>query len=171
MKLYLCRHAVAEESAPGGDSRRALSAEGRTHFARVAAGLATMKPQIEIIFTSPYLRARQTAEIMAKTLDRARTADGHHKTAIVPASELACGGAPELLRKRLRSGKHPPHAIMAVGHAPDLENFLGQLCFGKPGRVRFKKGAVACAKVDDALTQGELLFLMQPRQLAALSKT
>jgi phosphohistidine phosphatase len=168
MKLYLCRHAAAKEFALGGDSQRALTAEGKKDFTRVAAGLATMNPRIDIIFTSPCVRTEQTAEILAATLEPPADAAPGHTIPIFVAVELACGGSPELLLKRLKSQKHQPQAMIAVGHEPDLSGFLGQLCFNKPGRVRFKKGAVACVDMDATLTHGELLFLMQPKQLMAL---
>ena len=169
MKLYLCRHAAAEEFARGGDSQRALTTAGKKDFACVAAGLATLKPPIAIIFTSPYVRTRQTAEILVKALGRPAGAGKGDRIPIISAAELACGGSPELLLERLKSQKHQPQAMMAVGHEPELSGFLGQLCFGKPGRVRFKKGAVACVDMDATLTHGELLLLMQPKHLMALA--
>lgn len=169
MKLYLCRHAIAHEFARGGDSQRALTAEGKKDFARVAAGLATLRPPIDIIFTSPYVRTQQTAEILAAALGPPADAAKGHRIPICIAAELAAGSKPELLLKQLRSQKHQPQAIMAVGHEPDLSRLLGQLCFGEAGRVRFKKGAIACADLDSGLTRGELLFLMQPKHLMALT--
>ena len=169
MKLYLCRHAVAKEFVRGGDSQRPLTTAGKKKFARAAAGLATLNPPIAIIFTSPYVRTLQTAEILVKTLGRPAGAVKGARVPVIAIAELAPGGTPKLLLEQLKSQKRRPPAILAVGHEPDLSRFLGQLCFGEAGRVRFKKGAIACVNLDLNLAQGELLFLMQPKQLMALA--
>ena len=169
MEIYLCRHAVAQEFVRGGDSQRALTTAGKKDFARAATGLATLKPPIAIIFTSPYVRTRQTAEILVKALGRPAGAVKGARVPIIAVAELAPGGKLELLLERLKSQKRRPPAILAVGHEPDLSRFLGQLCFGEAGRVRFKKGAIACVKLDINLDQGELRFLMQPKQFMALA--
>lgn len=164
MKLYLCRHAQAEDTAAGGDAHRALTSEGRREFKRVARGLAELKVQIDRIVTSPYLRAMETAEILAEQFS-----SGHGKPMeIVSSAALACGGQPELVLTEMRATAHPPREIIAVGHEPDIGGWLGRLCFGQAGRCRFKKGAIACIELDDGLRRGELLFLLQPGQMVRL---
>src|SRR5215467_9906384 len=71
MNIYIVRHAIAEDlprSGPG-DAMRALTAEGRKKMKEAAAGFAQLDPVIDRIFTSPLVRARQTAEIIAKEID------------------------------------------------------------------------------------------------------
>lgn len=69
MTLYLVRHSKAEPSAPGGDAHRSLTEKGRKRIAEVAGRvkLQDWKPGLRIV--SPYLRARQTSEGLARILD------------------------------------------------------------------------------------------------------
>ena len=70
MKLYLVRHAIAEEKASSQkDGDRALTDEGREKMMRAAAGLHAMDVAIEAIATSPLRRARETAARIAEALD------------------------------------------------------------------------------------------------------
>ncbi len=68
MEFYIVRHGIAEGYAAGGDAERALTEEGRTKIAEVAAGLARAGVEIDHLYSSPLLRARQTAEILAGPL-------------------------------------------------------------------------------------------------------
>src|ERR1700686_4214330 len=73
MDIWLLRHAVAEEvSASGRDADRALTPDGLRRAERVARGLAALEPSIDLVLTSPYRRARQTAEPAARALGLAR---------------------------------------------------------------------------------------------------
>ncbi len=64
LRVYLVRHAKAEGDAPGGDAARRLTPEGRARFFALAGELAN-KTEISRIVTSPFVRARETAEILA----------------------------------------------------------------------------------------------------------
>jgi len=64
LRVYLVRHGKAEQDAPGGDAARRLTAEGRAQFFTFAGGLVE-KLELARIVTSPFTRARQTAEILA----------------------------------------------------------------------------------------------------------
>ena len=66
MILYLVRHGIAENSAPGGDPDRRLTQQGTFRTAMVAKGLKRLGIELDRIVSSPYVRARQTAEIIAK---------------------------------------------------------------------------------------------------------
>jgi broad specificity phosphatase PhoE len=69
MKLYLVRHAIAEDSAGyEDDSLRPLTEKGRERMKRIAAALMEIGVQPDLIVSSPYLRASQTASILAKAL-------------------------------------------------------------------------------------------------------
>src|SRR5215831_17452025 len=69
MEIWLLRHAAAEDrSSSGRDSDRTLTEDGHKRAREVARGLAALEPGIELVLTSPYARARQTAEPAARAL-------------------------------------------------------------------------------------------------------
>jgi phosphohistidine phosphatase len=140
MDLYLVRHAIAENRADGDDDARALSAGGKAKMNRVAEGLRKLKIRPDLILTSPLVRARQTAEILAQSLHGA-------KVEVLP--ELAPAGAVVAVIPALR-----PHArlkaVMLVGHQPCLGELLSLLLTGSKERILidFKKGGAACIEAD-----------------------
>src|SRR5687767_14166284 len=70
MLLYLVRHGIAEDSPPsGGDAERRLTQEGTLRTAMVAKGVKKTGARCDRIITSPYVRARQTAEIFARVTE------------------------------------------------------------------------------------------------------
>src|SRR5215510_2925924 len=86
-ELYLIRHGVAEErgAAWPDDARRPLSEEGMTRMRKSMRGLAGLELTIDVILTSPLVRTRQTAEIVAAGLQP--------KPAIIAVDSLAPGGS------------------------------------------------------------------------------
>ncbi len=72
MDLYLVRHATAEDRAETGDDERALTEEGKAKMIRATRGLAKLKVRPDLILASPLRRARETAEILAEGLNRAK---------------------------------------------------------------------------------------------------
>jgi phosphohistidine phosphatase SixA len=70
MKLYLVRHAIAEDRTPDheDDSMRPLTDKGRDKMRRIASGLKSLGVTPDLIVSSPYVRASQTASILAKEL-------------------------------------------------------------------------------------------------------
>jgi len=68
MDLYILRHAIAAEcsaTATGGDSQRPLTVDGVEKMRRATRGMRAMELEFDLILSSPYLRAKQTAEILA----------------------------------------------------------------------------------------------------------
>ena len=83
MILYLVRHAIAEDTAASGrDADRALTADGKGRMRRAVKGLRALDVQLDLLLTSPYRRAVETAEILAGVL-------GPVETRVLP--ELAAG--------------------------------------------------------------------------------
>ncbi|HXR36012.1 MAG TPA: phosphohistidine phosphatase SixA [Candidatus Binataceae bacterium] len=181
MKLYLVRHAIAEErsapadtgrasaakgrpkaSAVSNDAERALTAQGKAKMARTAQGLRKAKVRPELILTSPLRRARETAEIVAGELAG---------TKIEALDELAPGAEPSAVVAALRR-YHSLRAIALVGHQPDLGYLASFLLAGSPNacNLNFKKGSVACLEGDlaDDATSCSLLWLMPPKLLRSL---
>lgn len=166
MRVYIIRHAIAvNRDAPGvtDDASRELTREGITKWRRSVRGLAKLEIELDRIFTSPFLRARQTAEILAESLPRAG--------AVRTSRALAPGGAADqVLATLARHGTL--QNVAAVGHEPDLSLLAGRLLTGHDGSLlRLKKGGVACIELEnlDPLVPGELLWLLTPRQLRAMA--
>ena len=122
-----------------------------------------MELEFDVWLSSPFVRARQTAEIVA-TAYRAR-----NQPELVP--DLAPDGSPRRLIRRLK-GKHAAvENILLVGHEPYLGDLAGFLVSGQAGLpLALKKGGL-CLLSAEALAEGPcatLEWLLTPRQLMAL---
>jgi phosphohistidine phosphatase len=144
LRLYLVRHAIAEEpaeTAPFVDAARPLTAKGRRRFRRIAHRLAGLDESIDVIFTGPALRAAQTAELLAAALrrDEVRVLD-----------ELRPDGAAALLVERLR--EVDAGGVALVGHnrqLSDLAALLANLPADEAARLRLKRGTILRIDVED----------------------
>jgi len=111
-KLYLLRHAEAEPKGAGGkDSLRALTEYGRQQAAEVGRQVRAKKISFGIILTSPYVRARQTAEIVAGICGA--------EDVLVQEPSLASGCTVEDMKKILRAYQDYD-TVLCVGHEPDF---------------------------------------------------
>jgi phosphohistidine phosphatase len=135
MEIWLLRHAVAEDrSGSGRDADRTLTEDGHKRAREVARGLAALEPGIELILTSPYARARQTAEPAARALKL--TAKLRETRALEPERNPDDVLA-EILAEKVE-------AVLLVGHEPHMGTLLGRLVAGRPGlAIPMKKAAVA----------------------------
>lgn len=162
--LYLVRHAIAEDSAPSGrDADRRLTSEGAAKMQRAALGLRALGVVPDAIWSSPYRRTRETAELLSAAL-----APGLEPQLYSP---LAAGGATEAVISGLRvSGE--VQSLMLVGHEPDLGELAAYLVSGAPaqGTFAFKKGGAAAIEVGELppRTGGTLHWFLTPKQLRAL---
>jgi len=120
MDLWLLRHAAAQQVAESGrDDERALTAEGSARAAAVARGLAILAPTIEVVLSSPYRRARQTAEAVARALG----VEG-----VIESSALEPGRAASEVVRQLSTA--PWSRVLLVGHEPLLGSVVGLVVFG-----------------------------------------
>jgi phosphohistidine phosphatase len=165
MRLLLVRHGIA--AALGGsvarDEDRPLTAQGQRRLRQVAAALLHLAPPPRAILTSPLLRARQTAEILAQ-------AWGDLRPEIAPA--LARGDIRDL--RRALAGFDNEDTILLIGHEHWISKFTAHLLEGKSGRAfRYRKGGVALIETagkaqvrprDPAdAGRGTLLWFIPPR--------
>ncbi|MBV8372082.1 MAG: histidine phosphatase family protein [Candidatus Eremiobacteraeota bacterium] len=156
MKCYFLRHGLAgdPEQWPGDDFARPLTAAGEQRMAREAKTLAALALDLNIILTSPLVRAKQTAAIVAEKLDvrvaeDARLGSGFNTRALG-----------EILHERAQAS-----AIMLVGHEPSMSATIGSVVGA--ARLDLKKGGLACVNFDDPdHPAGELLWLVPPKILA-----
>ena len=157
MRLLIIRHAIAlPRGAPGmPDADRPLTPRGKRRFESAAAGLARALPRPDAVLTSPWRRARQTAEILAAALGGKEPKD-------TPA---LAGGSVEALAHVL--GTYPAGATVAlVGHEPWLSALLARLVgSSEDQRLEFKKGGVAVVDLDGRLEDGGKLVAYLPPKL------
>ncbi len=168
MTLYLLRHGIAEPAGhgdPARDPHRALTPEGRRRIREIARGLRRLGVAPDLLLTSPLVRARQTAELVAEALDRADALEETPHLGVPPDS-------PALVRE-LNHRRPRPTSILLVGHEPHLSEFTGWLIAGKAGAgLVFKKGGLARLDVPTLLAGGRcarLEWLLPPQVLRRLN--
>jgi phosphohistidine phosphatase len=167
LELYLVRHAVAAERGPDypNDAERPLTEDGVERFRRAVAGLRDLGVQLDLVLSSPYVRARETAELLCVGVKP--------RPKLVVVEALACGGKPAdviaAAVKHAAAGRGASRVAL-VGHEPDLGELAARL-LGAKGRVEFKKGAVCRIDVDRAMPAGPgtLRWLLTPRVLRGLA--
>ena len=152
-QLWLLRHgeAVPHESKP--DHERELTARGERQSAAAGAALARLGVEFAAVYTSPKVRAVQTAKLAAEALN----VEPEEEPLLSEDFERA--DALELL------GRHDEDArVLVVGHNPDFAQVVYDLT---GARVDFKKGAVIAVKLSGS--RSELLVLLRPRELESLA--
>jgi phosphohistidine phosphatase len=160
MFIYICRHAWAGERGDPkwpDDSLRELTPEGIDRYEKVVKALASRGFAPTQIATSPYVRCRQTAEIIAKKVDGAPPIT--ELDALEPGSEL--GPLIEWSRK------HGDVNVAWVGHSPDVERLAAALIGDHVASVRFAKAAIAAIGFEGAVAvgEGELCWLATAKVL------
>jgi phosphohistidine phosphatase len=153
MDLILLRHGKAEDDNPKGDSARKLVGKGREQSARAARLLKHAGRLPAIVLTSPYARARETAEIFCETAGMPGP---------VSQSWLACGMSPDTALAEL-AGFNEFDRILIVGHEPDFSHLVTTLLGAAAGAVQVKKGALVGIRIAPPSKRGTLRFLIPPK--------
>jgi phosphohistidine phosphatase len=157
MRLYFLRHGLADWPAwdPARDHERPLTKDGLKKMKAEAKAIAALYLHPDAILSSPYTRAYQTADIVAKELGL--------EVRVEPL--LAPGFDRERLAELVRA-RAKAQALLLIGHEPSFSTVITQLIGG--GRVQMKKGALArvdlAGEINEEL-QGELVWLLQPKNL------
>ena len=154
MDLWLLRHAAAEDRARSGrDADRPLTDEGRRQARSAGEALRRLEPDVDRVWTSPYRRARETAEAAAAALGLEKTL--HETSSLEPSAD------PSDVLEELRS--QGARGALLVGHAPHLGLLLGRLVSGGKGsEVPLKKAGLAWLRWDET-DSAELRALVPPR--------
>ncbi len=167
MDIYILRHGIAVvRGAPGieRDSDRSLSEKGATKMRRIARGMKALGLSFDVILTSPYLRARQTAEIVAAEFDAEK------KLELCPHLEVA--GDPAELVVELQARSDSLESVLLVGHEPYLSELVSVLISGdERTEVTMKKGGL-CKLTADKISYGHcanLDWLLAPKQLTRIA--
>ena len=156
MKLYLVRHGIAEDPHfSQADSDRRLTGEGIAKMHSIGKSLAQLQPDIQIIISSPYVRARQTAEIIAEELSFKN--DILFDKRIIPSGDFT--GFAEMLSELSGEGNS-----LFVGHEPSMSSFVSGLCADHSLRIDFKKGAICCVDIFNVRSaRGVLQWYAPPK--------
>ncbi len=157
MKLYFLRHGIAadREDWQGSDFDRPLTGEGCERMEREAKAISELRIDPDVILTSPLVRAKQTAQILAKGLKL--------ENRLKEDERLSPGFDVQRLRSILRD-RAGDESIVLVGHEPDLSETAGELTGG--ARIAMKKGGLALVELDGgSSSSGELAWLVPPKVL------
>lgn len=166
MDCILIRHGIAVEPDEweGAEENRPLTEKGKRRVRQAAEGVAALGCKPTHLFTSPFVRAYDTARLLRAVVCPTLKLETRE--------ELAAGAKPERLVALLRTLSSDAVAV-CVGHEPQLGEVVSLLLCGKvlPNFPLKKAGAalVESAGVID-LGQGRLRWWLQPMQLRAFGK-
>jgi phosphohistidine phosphatase len=159
--LFLVRHGIAAERSDEwpDDTKRPLTSKGVARMREIAEGLRELDVEIDLVVTSPLVRAKQTAELLVEGLKPA--------PALVVSSALSPGVPPAKTADAIDFRK--ARAVAMVGHEPDLGQFAAWL-IGAKAPLPFRKGGICCIDLPAAATHGagQLRWFVVPKMLRAL---
>jgi phosphohistidine phosphatase len=166
MQLYIVRHGIAidrEDPKSPPEAERYLTEEGIEKTKQVAKSVAAQGISADLLISSPYLRAMQTAEIFASTLEYA-------KQKISKSEALLPGAEPGAFFREL--AKHKDAAIVfCFGHAPHLDELMATAVGVKHAITEMKKAGVALVELKRVSPpSGQLVWLATPKLLRKAGK-
>jgi phosphohistidine phosphatase len=164
MDLFLMRHAVAAARAIGADDfQRPLTKEGQRDQRLVAGALVPLLWPLEHLFSSPLLRALQTADIVAETLGF----PGEVEATTVLGQDCTVEGVLNLLHGYPRQAR-----ILCVGHEPNMSRLSAVFLDGE-GRsaIAFQPGSIIALTFPEHASpaRGILRFFLRPAELLQLT--
>lgn len=166
MKLLVVRHAIAEDrevfAATGReDALRPLTAEGTRKMKRTARGLRSIFPGIDVLVSSPFTRAHETAEIIRREYELDRIETARELEPDTPLNDVV------QWLGRLDKG-----AVAIVGHEPQLGRLGTYLISGYDhSGVELKKGGACLIEFDQRpeVANGRLVWAISPGILRDLA--
>jgi phosphohistidine phosphatase len=163
-EIYLVRHAIAAERGDEwpDDNKRPLTTRGIARFKEGVEGLAWLKVEIDEIFSSPLVRAKQTASLLAAGISG--------KPPVKFLESLSPGhAAASVLHELAKTAKRQRVAL--VGHEPGLGELAAHL-IGSQRPLPFKKGGVARIDIQSFTSRrpGELEWFLTPKMLRELGE-
>ena len=166
MEIYVVRHGIAidrEDPKCPPDPERYLTAEGIEKTKRVAAAVASLSDTPDLLLSSPYVRAAQTAEIFATALE-------YPKQKIRRTDLLLPGAEPTLFFRELAKDKQTS-TLFVFGHAPQLDDLIATALGSKQHITSLKKAGVALIELKRiSPPNGQLLWLAPPKLLRRAGK-
>jgi phosphohistidine phosphatase len=153
--LLLVRHGIAEERTEAKrDFDRSLTVDGQAKMKEISKAVGKLLPKAQLILSSPYVRAAQTALFLSKSFENQME---------VRTSELL---APESTRSAFRKllEETTERRLIIVGHEPNLTEAMLELTGMKCGMMELKKGGCYGIALDST-GHGTLEWLLPPRVL------
>ena len=167
VNLCILRHGIAVERGTPGcktDADRPLTPKGRRQLGQIAAAMKRLGLNFDLILSSPFRRARQTAEIVAKSLKL--------KKCLAFSDELTPDGDPKKLIRQLNELEPHPEDVLLVGNEPYLSRLVALLISGgEMVGMELKKGGL-CKMETDLLRYGQcatLTWLLAPKQMKLMN--
>ena len=164
MRLYLMRHGIAvdrEDPECPSEAERYLTPKGMEKTRAAAWGLRALDVKPEAMFTSPYLRAVQTAEIACEALGF-RPGKLQRTDALLPESDPG-----DLFREL---GRCKGSEVLCCGHAPNLDLVIAHALGTAHPVTALKKAGAACLELSHlAAGRGELIWIMTSKALRGLA--
>lgn len=168
MDVYVLRHGVAAERDHckyPDDDLRPLTPEGIDKLTRQTRGLRAMGLFVDLVISSPLVRAVQTADVVMVGLEV--TGELAYSRALRPEAH------PYLMMEALGSKYSEIEKVMLVGHEPHMSSFVSMVVSGDPnGLIRLKKGALCKLRIPrvDGVRSGWLEWLMTPDQMIRMGE-
>ena len=163
-ELYLIRHGVAEARGDAwpDDSKRPLSDEGVSRMRKATRGLDELGVTFDVVLSSPLVRTRQTAEIIAAAFDA--------RPPIVMTESLAPGAGYQSVLDELEKQSRRER-IALVGHETGIGELAARIA-GSRNPFPFKKGAVCLVDVETLPPggPGTLRWFLPPRILRSICR-
>jgi phosphohistidine phosphatase len=166
MDLFILRHGIAVEHGARGykEPDRPLTPKGERKLWQVAEAMESLKLSLDLILSSPYTRARQTAEIIAEAFNARRKLE--FSDSLIP------GGKVKDLLGFISHYQPAPGSVLLVGHEPYLSELISLLISGETGvLLTFKKGGL-CKLTAESLKPGRcasLEWLLAPKQMGLMT--
>lgn len=166
MRIYVVRHGIAidrDDPKCPPEAERYLTEEGIAKTKQVARGVADLGATADLLLSSPYVRAMQTAEIFAGAL-------GYAKQKIRRTDLLLPGADAALLFRELAKDKDSADVFL-FGHGPQVDDIVALALGAKNPCTALKKAGVALVELKRVSPpSGELLWLATPKLLKRVGK-
>jgi phosphohistidine phosphatase len=164
MILYVVRHGIAidrtDPKAPP-EAERPLTAKGVQKTRAAALGLRALGAKPEMMISSPYVRAAQTAEIFAEAL-------GYSPEKIRVSETLKPAEDPADILKEIARLK--AKEVACFGHAPHVDLLLAHAAGARAAFTEMKKAGVACLEQQTGHARWQLLWLLTAKILRDLGE-
>ena len=171
MNLIVIRHALAEDREEFAlknkeDSLRPLTDKGRKKMLKMFEWVEDTIKDVDLIVSSPYLRAMQTAEILQGFLPKLK---------IEQAPELVPHCPPQAFMKWLKAHARDKKNVAVIGHEPQLSLFISFLLSSKAESfIDMKKSGIAMMEVSSVseieTAHSQLLWLLCPKVIQKNSR-
>jgi phosphohistidine phosphatase len=167
LRLLVVRHAAAEDKddfarTGQNDDLRPLTADGKRDMREAARGLRNVVPKLDLLATSPLVRAIETAEILGATYDR------EHVVVDALRPETPYDNLARWAREHAKKD-----VVAIVGHEPHLSGLASWLlAAASTSFIDLKKGAACLLEIEErpSAASAMLLWSMTPRQLRAMGR-